>query len=92
MMNDGSVVACGLAVIEKDIVGLFDIVTDPTQRRRGYGSKIVEALLSHGATQGANTGYLQVAQENAPARELYTKLDFSMVYQYWYRSASNAST
>lgn len=91
-MNGDMVVACGLAVIEKDLVGLFDIVTDPAQRRRGYGSTIVESLLSHGAKQGANVGYLQVAQDNAPARALYTKLGFSMIYQYWYRSAGNAPT
>jgi ribosomal protein S18 acetylase RimI-like enzyme len=77
--------ALGLAVLERELVGLFDIVTDPAQRRRGHARGLINSLLGWGAQRGAEYAYLQVVESNAAARALYEELGFTTLYRYWYR-------
>jgi N-acetylglutamate synthase len=79
------IVACGLAVLERPWVGLFDIVTREDLRRRGRGTRLVHALLDWARREGATGAYLPVAKENAPALRLYERLGFREAYTYWYR-------
>jgi GNAT superfamily N-acetyltransferase len=81
----GKPVAYGLAVVERGMVGLFDIVTVPDARRRGIGRLLVKSLLAWGRTQGASASYLQVLRRNDAARELYGGLGFAEAYCYHYR-------
>ena len=83
--EDGRIIAAGLTVIEADAAGLFDIVTDKACRRRGFGRRLVAALLRHAWEAGARHAYLQVEAENAPARAMYRTFGFSERYLYWYR-------
>lgn len=85
IMEDGEPVACGMAVVEREVVGLFDIVVHPGCRRRGHGRALVESLLKRAADMGARTAYLQVLNDNATARNLYTSLGFEPLYAYRYR-------
>ncbi len=85
LVDSGQVVACGLGVLENGYFGLFDLVTDPQQRNKGYGTKLVSSLLRWAQENGALHAYLQVVSGNAPARRLYAKLGFQEAYQYWYR-------
>jgi GNAT superfamily N-acetyltransferase len=84
---DHQPVACGLAVVERELTGLFDVVTHPGQRRRGHAGALVSSLLGSGAQAGANQAYLQVEENNAPARALYEALGVTELYHYWYRTA-----
>ena len=85
LAGGGEPVACGMAVVEGELAGLFDIVTDPATRRRGYGRLLVQSLLAHAAAMGATRTYLQVLEDNAPALALYDGLGFDPLYEYWYR-------
>jgi GNAT superfamily N-acetyltransferase len=80
------VVAAGLAMVEDDCVGLFDIVTDPEERRRGHARNIVASLLREAWELGARHAYLQVQAQNEAARRLYADFGFEERYVYWYRA------
>ena len=81
----GRVVATGLAMIEDDSVGLFDIVTHEEARRRGHARAVVASLLQTAWELGARHAYLQVTQDNHGARRLYRDFGFEERYLYWYR-------
>ena len=85
--QDGVPVACGLAVVEDDRVGLFEIAVDPARRRAGLGLAMTRSLLAWGRSQGAARAYLQVVAGNVPARTLYAALGFRESHRYWYRVA-----
>ncbi|MCB0210406.1 MAG: GNAT family N-acetyltransferase [Anaerolineae bacterium] len=85
LLDNGQPVACGLGVREGDKVGLFDIVTEPSQRGKGLGQQLIAAILAWALNHGAQTAYLQVMLNNAAALRLYEKLGFREIYQYWYR-------
>jgi len=77
--------ACGLAVLEQDLVGLFDVVTHPGARRAGHGTELVEGLLGWARSHGARRAYLQMVAANHAARVMYDRLGFETLYHYWYR-------
>lgn len=87
--ESAAVVGCGYAVIDSagGYAGLYGISVVPPARRRGIGRAITAALLDAAAEHGARSAYLQVVQENAPARDLYAQLGFTDHHAYWYRVA-----
>jgi ribosomal protein S18 acetylase RimI-like enzyme len=85
-LRDGhAVVATGLAMVEDDHAGLFDIITRPDARQQGYARRIVQGLLRHAWDLGARNAYLQVQADNVAARRLYAQFGFTERYAYWYR-------
>ncbi|WP_210529551.1 GNAT family N-acetyltransferase [Rubellimicrobium arenae] len=86
--DKGSPLGFGLAVQERGLVGLFDIVVDPAARGRGHGATLTRALMGWGAQMGARGAYLQVRRGNAPAERLYASLGFETAYAYHYRIRS----
>lgn len=82
----GRCVATGMAVIDGDLAGIFDVVVDEGMRRRGYARQIMHRLFDVARDAGATCAYLQVEQGNTAARRLYASLDFSDRYTYWYRT------
>jgi N-acetylglutamate synthase len=84
--DDGrGIIACGMAVLQGDHVGLFDIVTHKDFRRRGYGRHLVSSLLHWAKENGARRAYLQVTLDNEATLSLYSGLGFTEAYRYWYR-------
>ncbi|MFU1796898.1 GNAT family N-acetyltransferase [Paenibacillus azoreducens] len=81
-------VACGLGVIEDQMVGLFDIITSEQHRNRGYGEQLIRNILEWAKENCATQSYLQVLQHNPPAHRLYEKLGYRPIYPYWYRTKS----
>lgn len=82
---EGRVAATGLTMIEDDCAGLFDIVTRADARRQGHARAVVASLLQAAWELGARSAYLQVEQDNEPARRLYRQFGFEERYLYWYR-------
>ena len=78
-------VACGMSVLERGLLGLFDLVTAADSRGRGFGGEILRRALRWGLRAGAREAYLQVLDRNAVALRLYERAGFSTVYHYHYR-------
>ena len=76
--------ACGMGVVEGNLLGYFSIYTHSGMRRQGYGSVVMEVLSGWGKEKGATYGYLQVEGDNATALRMYEKLGFMRVYRYSY--------
>jgi GNAT superfamily N-acetyltransferase len=85
LVDSGMPVACGLGVLEDRSFGLFDLITGPQQRNKGYGTQLLSGMLSWAQEHGAQSAFLQVMGVNKAAGHLYAKFGFEEAYQYWYR-------
>ena len=86
MLTSGEeIVACGMGVLQSGFIGLYEIITHPFGRGRGFGQKLVESILAWGKENGAKKAYLQVMLDNPTAMRLYARVGFEEQYQYWYR-------
>ena len=82
-------VACGLGVLERHRIGLYDIRVLEKYRKRGYGTRICKKIMSEGIKMGATTAYLQVMSDNMGAIRLYEKIGYKAIYNYWYMVLSD---
>jgi GNAT superfamily N-acetyltransferase len=80
----GIPVSMGMAVLEGDIVGLYDILTTPLMRNQGLGTDLINGLLEWAWVNEARYVYLQVTEDNTPAIRLYEKMGFKTLYHYLY--------
>ncbi len=85
LYHEGKLVASGLAVAQDGYMGMYDIVTDARYRRQGFARRLITTLLAWAKGLGVHTAYLQVMENNAPARALYEQLGYKDAYRYWYR-------
>jgi GNAT superfamily N-acetyltransferase len=84
--RDGETLACGQVTLDDDLAAIYDMVTAPTERRRGLATRIVSELLQWAWRQGATRAFLQVNEDNVPARAVYRKFGFATAYAYHYRA------
>lgn len=84
--DTGGIAACGQTATEANLVGVYDVFTDPAQRGQGLARVLCTQLLAMARARGASVAYLQVESSNAPARAIYHRLGFADAYGYHYRS------
>lgn len=76
---DGEPVVAGLGVHTGDTIGVFNIATLESARRRGYGAAITRRILSDGALLGCTIGTLQASDTGKP---VYEAIGFRTVASY----------
>jgi N-acetylglutamate synthase len=84
---DNQPAAVGLGVFENGYTGIFNMATLPAFRGRGGASTILGALATWSKEQNTHVLYLQVAEENKVAQQVYENLGFKTLYSYWYLEA-----
>lgn len=84
----GEVIAAARLALVRDWCGLTNLTVLPAKRGQGHGRRTLEAMLAEGARAGAKFAYLQVAEGNVAARELYAGHGFVKHHGYRYRSAA----
>lgn len=85
LRESGAPVAFGLGVLELGLLGLFDLVVPAPMRGRGFGARLVAALMGWARERGGEGAFLQVREANEGASRLYRRLGFSDVYRYTHR-------
>ncbi|GAB3938038.1 GNAT family N-acetyltransferase [Kribbella albertanoniae] len=80
------IAAIGRLALVDDWSGLYCIATDPAFRRQGLAQAVIRALLQKATTQGVRHVYLSVLANNTPALTLYTRLGFTTLSRYHYRT------
>ena len=77
-------VAIGRGVVTGDWLGLSAVEVVPDRRREGLARRVVDALLTWGAEQGARSAYLQTMPGNDGALALYAPYGFVTHHRYRY--------
>ncbi|MFK7902113.1 MAG: GNAT family N-acetyltransferase [Nitratireductor sp.] len=76
-----SVLRC---VHDRDVAGVFDLVTNQDMLREGHGTRIMQTGLLWASKKGASSAWLQVKSASEPAIALYKSMGFSELYRYTY--------
>ncbi len=88
LRQGGRTQALAYAVVQDRMLSIDSVVTEASQRNRGYGRRTLQALLAWGHAAGAREVCLQVEADNPAAIALYRKLGLKdEVYRYHYRKA-----
>jgi ribosomal protein S18 acetylase RimI-like enzyme len=84
--DDQAIVACAQVAVEAELVGLYDVFTQPQSRGQGLARLLCGHLLARASQAGSRVAYLQVDAGNAPAQAVYRRLGFRDAYGYHYRT------
>jgi N-acetylglutamate synthase len=84
---NGQMIAIGRVAAAAGWAGLTAIEVAPGNRRRGLATVVTAALAAQAAAHGAEHVYLQVEDDNEPARMLYRRIGFTAQHDYHYRVA-----
>ena len=82
----GTPVASAIMTLADGIVVAGNVVTDPSQRRKGYGAAMMRTGLAWGQANGARFAMLNVQADNLGAQALYRGLGYVHQYDYHYCS------
>lgn len=76
---DGEIIGFGGMWLIMDEIHITNIAIAPEVRRKGYGDRLVEAMVNYGLENGFKHMTLEVRVGNAPAIALYEKVGFKGV-------------
>jgi N-acetylglutamate synthase len=85
--DGGQTIAIGRVAAAAGWAGLTAIEVAPGYRRRGLATVVTAALAAQAAAHGAQRVYLQVEDDNEPARRLYRRIGFTAHHDFHYRIA-----
>ncbi|MGW0575045.1 GNAT family N-acetyltransferase [Streptomyces sp. NPDC002920] len=74
--------AIGRCVVDGRWAGFGAVEVDPAHRRKGLATTVMAALAGRALEEGASAAWLQVEEENAGARALYSRMGFSPHHAY----------
>jgi len=81
---DGRMVAVGRGSMTGHWLGVDAIRVDPSYRRRGLGTALLQGLARWSGPLGGRRTYLEVVEENAAAMATYSRLGYAEAYRYRY--------
>jgi len=83
-------VACGWLVVDE--LHITAVAVDPQRRRQGLGRRLLQALLQHAGSLGAEHATLEVSTANTAAQGLYAAAGFrnAGVRRAYYRNGDDA--
>jgi len=76
---DGEPVVAGAGIRSGTTVGVYNIATVPSARRRGFGAAMTRRIVDDGARDGCDVATLQASAEGKP---IYERLGFRTVVEY----------
>lgn len=82
--------AAGIVAVHDRIGVVYSVAVERTQRRRGFGARIMQASTAWARRQGAEWIALQVLGTNDEALGLYEALQFEELYRYSYLQPPSA--
>ncbi|MFG1620358.1 GNAT family N-acetyltransferase [Kribbella sp. NPDC049227] len=81
---DGRTVAVGRGSMTGHWLGVDAVRVDPSYRRRGLGTALVQGLARWSGPLGGRRTYLEVVEENTAAMVTYRRLGYAEAYRYRY--------
>ncbi len=85
--SHGQVLAIARVAVSRGWAGVTAVEVAEPARRRGLGAHVMRELVGWAGRRGARHAYLQVAEENQPALNLYGRMGFVPHHGYHYRLA-----
>jgi len=82
--REDEIVGLCLGVLEREYIGIYDMIVSSNYRRQGIGQALLNKLILWGKNNGAKTIYLQVQGDNSGAIALYKKIGLTDRYHYRY--------
>lgn len=76
---DGRMVGYAAFSVIQDEMEIMNLAVHPEFRRRGFGARLLDAVLRHSRAAGAQQGFLDVKESNIPAIDLYRKFGFNQI-------------
>ncbi|MDH2924159.1 [SSU ribosomal protein S18P]-alanine acetyltransferase [Nicoletella semolina] len=73
------IVAFAVCQVILDEATLFNVAVSPKWQGKGYGKRLLEALILQLRTKGVLTLWLEVRESNQAAQQLYRKMNFNEV-------------
>lgn len=78
----GEEVGFGYCGVDRGLAEIGSVMIHPDHRGKGHGRRLMQALMGFAAREGATSVFLQVAETNTTARQLYRAIGFRDVYSY----------